>query len=309
MNLSNIIPGATNAAGAVQGVSNAVAGFVALFGSPGGSISFQSQIKKSSWRGVPFITLSADTHVGRKKATHEYPFRDLPWIEDMGRATRKFNVTGFLLGDDVISQRLALLQACEKPGPGELVHGTLGKITVDLLACEFVEKWDAQRYFEVSMQFAQGGQRIYPAVVQSTAAVVAAAGVAAHAASAASFMSTATSALKSGAAVVSAAVSTATGWISKAVMLVKDATTIFHAVSAVVNTATAFFGGRISSLAGVLSAVQGTANAVQRATVATGSIAIATQTTQSLAAAATASRNAVTQSADYLMSTTGSLGL
>ncbi len=309
MSLGNIIAGATNAAGAVQGMSNAVSGLASLFGSPGGNGSFHSQVRLSSWRGVPFITLSADTHIGRKKAIHDYPFRDLPWIEDMGRATRKFKVTGFLIGDDVINQRLSLMQACEKPGPGELLHGTLGKITVDLLECDFVEKWDEQRYFEVTMQFAQGGQRIYPAAVQSTAAVVAAAGTAAHAACAASFLSTATSALQSGAAVVSAAVSTATGWINKAVSLVKDATTIFHAVSAVVNTAKAFFGGRITSLTGVLSAVQGTANAIQRGTVATGNIAVTTQSTQALAAASTACRSNVTQSAAYLMSTTGSLGL
>ena len=309
MNLSNVVAGATNAAGAVQGMSNAVSGLAKLFGSPGGSGPFASQVRKSSWRGVPFITLSADTHIGRKKAMHDYPFRDLPWIEDMGRATRKFKVTGFLIGDDVINQRLALIQACEKPGPGELLHGTLGKIIVDLLECDFLEKWDERRYFEVTMTFAQGGQRIYPAAVQSTAAVVASAGAAAHAASAASFISKATSALQAGAAVVSAAVSTVTGWIGTATALIKDATTIFHAVSAVVNTAKAFFGGRITSLTGVLSAVQGTANAVQRATVATGNIAIATQTTQTLAAASTACRNNVTQSAAYLMSTTENLGL
>jgi prophage DNA circulation protein len=100
---------------------------------------------------------------------HQYPFRDTPWPEDIGKAARRFQVTGFLVendaitgGGDVIAQRDSMISVVEAPGPLTLVHPTLGQMSVSVLEAAFTEKWDAGRYFEVDFSFIEGGQRLFP---------------------------------------------------------------------------------------------------------------------------------------------------
>jgi prophage DNA circulation protein len=57
----------------------------------------------------------------------------------MGRGTRRFVLKGFLVqdsliygGGDAISQRIALIAACETKGSGTLIHPTLGEMTVSV---------------------------------------------------------------------------------------------------------------------------------------------------------------------------------
>lgn len=77
----------------------------------------------ASFRGVPFFVDSADRLGGRRVVTHEFPLRDDPYIEDLGRRARVFTVEGYVLGDGYLAQRDALLDALEDvAGPGELVH-------------------------------------------------------------------------------------------------------------------------------------------------------------------------------------------
>lgn len=91
-----------------------------------------ANLQPASWRGVPFA-VEVDTYRGgRRIALHEYPYRDDPWPEDTGRATRRIAITGFLLGDDVFDQRSALIAALEQPGPGTLIHTSFGSITATM---------------------------------------------------------------------------------------------------------------------------------------------------------------------------------
>ncbi len=101
------------------------------------SDDWQSQLRPSSFRGVPFAVLAEEGSHGRRQAVHEYPYRDTAWVEDIGRGTRRFVIRGFLVqnsmvygGGDVISQRRALISACEELGSGTLIHPTLGEMTV-----------------------------------------------------------------------------------------------------------------------------------------------------------------------------------
>lgn len=77
----------------------------------------------ASFRGVPFFVLSSDRAGGRRLVTHEFPLRDDPYIEDLGRRARTFAVEGHVIGDDYVQQRDALLAALEDTsGPGQLIH-------------------------------------------------------------------------------------------------------------------------------------------------------------------------------------------
>lgn len=77
----------------------------------------------ASFRGVAFFVDSGERGGGRRTVVHEFPLRDDPFVEDLGRRARTFRVDGYVIGDDYLSQRDLLLAALEDTaGPGELVH-------------------------------------------------------------------------------------------------------------------------------------------------------------------------------------------
>lgn len=77
----------------------------------------------ASFRGVPFFVERAERTGGRRIVTHEFPLRDAPAIDDLGRRARTFPVEGYVLGDDYKSRSDALIAALEDvAGPGELIH-------------------------------------------------------------------------------------------------------------------------------------------------------------------------------------------
>lgn len=77
----------------------------------------------ASFRGVTFFVDSSERAGGRRTVVHEFPLRDDPFVEDLGRRARTFRIDGYVLGDDYLAQRDALLAKLEDTeGPGELVH-------------------------------------------------------------------------------------------------------------------------------------------------------------------------------------------
>lgn len=99
-------------------------------------MSWKSKLRPASFRGVRFFIDSTDSEVGRKIQLHEYPKRDVPYAEDMGRVTRTYRFTAFVIGKDCFDQRDKLLEALEEEGSGELVHPYLGTLTVKCGACK-----------------------------------------------------------------------------------------------------------------------------------------------------------------------------
>lgn len=107
-------------------------------------MSYRDVIKSRSVGGVPlvgsfraakFIVPDSSAAFGRRKALHEYPLRDKPYVEDLGKKARQFSVDVFVderLGD-YLQARDALIEAIEKEGPGTLVHPWYGTMTVSLL--------------------------------------------------------------------------------------------------------------------------------------------------------------------------------
>ena len=88
------------------------------------------QLLPASFRGVPFEVTSGSLSAGRRTVVHEYPQRDKPYVEDLGKATRQISIEAFVVGDDYIARGSALLAEIEKPGSGALIHPWLGEMTV-----------------------------------------------------------------------------------------------------------------------------------------------------------------------------------
>lgn len=89
-----------------------------------------AQLRQASFRGVQFAVTSASNNAGRRTQLHEYPLRDTPYVEDLGRATRTYSMTAIVVGTDYIYRTKRLMAALEKAGPGKLVHPWLGELNV-----------------------------------------------------------------------------------------------------------------------------------------------------------------------------------
>lgn len=63
---------------------------------------------------------------------HEFPLADSAQSEDLGRKASEFSVEGFIVGDDYLADMRRLIGALTAPGPGTLVHPSMGTLQVVL---------------------------------------------------------------------------------------------------------------------------------------------------------------------------------
>lgn len=95
-------------------------------------MSYREHLRPASFRGVPFEVEGSQGTFGRRTVTHEYPQRDTPYIEDLGRATRKFSISAFVVEPNYLAKRDRVLAALEQAGPGTLVHPFYGSMEVSV---------------------------------------------------------------------------------------------------------------------------------------------------------------------------------
>ena len=100
---------------------------------------------------------------GRRSIVHEFPHRDLPYTEDMGRKVRVFPVTGYVVGPFYKDDRDNLIYALEAEGPGQLVLPTLGEWTVRVRDYSVREEKRAGGLAAFDMSFVEVGDAIVDA--------------------------------------------------------------------------------------------------------------------------------------------------
>jgi prophage DNA circulation protein len=157
---------------------------------------WRNELRMASFAGNRFHVEDGGKSSGRRIALHEYPKRDLPFSEDMGRRTRIYDVVGYIieadrrLGMDYRSPRDALIKALEA-GPGTLVMPTLRGADNDLQCyCErysIRESRDKGGYCIFEMRFIEAGQAASQTTTQNTAANVNIAAAASDSQASASF--------------------------------------------------------------------------------------------------------------------------
>jgi prophage DNA circulation protein len=125
-------------------------------------MAYKDNLRKASFRGVPFLVSTNDTGGGRRFVVHKYPKRDVQNLEDMGRKEREYAVEGFVIGDDAIQQRNNIVDALEKKGTGLLVHPTFGTQTVGITNYNTRDILREQRIAYFSFTFVEGGENVYP---------------------------------------------------------------------------------------------------------------------------------------------------
>lgn len=132
---------------------------------------FSARLRKASYNGISFEVTGSDFNFGRRTVTYEYPVRDEPYTEDLGRLKRQFTLSGFIVGSDYLVKTQKLIDAIEncnikangKVEPGKLIHPWLGKLNVYPIETPKVS-WDAQkRISNFTITFIEAGEFKYPA--------------------------------------------------------------------------------------------------------------------------------------------------
>lgn len=92
--------------------------------------TWRDELLPASFRGISFLIPQATVPVGMKGQLHEFPQRDEPYFEQLGKQSQVHRLTIWIIGDDCFERRDKFLEAIQTPGAGELVHPWLGRMQV-----------------------------------------------------------------------------------------------------------------------------------------------------------------------------------
>ena len=132
-------------------------------------IAWRGRWMPARFRNARFHVESATRESGRRIVPHEYPKKDIPYAEDMGRRAREFTVRGYIIvyprdGEDVLQKknyipaRDALIEALETDGPSTLQLPLLGVMNCACTRFRITEENRAGGYCVFDMSFVEYGQ-------------------------------------------------------------------------------------------------------------------------------------------------------
>lgn len=132
--------------------------------------TWRFSLQPASFRGVPFKVSEDEATVGRRVNTQEFPLRDIPYTQDMGRKARRYSISAYVIGNDFMAQRDRLLTALEQRGSGTLIHPFYGTLTVNVDG-EIKPRHSRENggMCEIPLQFVEAGQLSYPTAGGATA--------------------------------------------------------------------------------------------------------------------------------------------
>lgn len=149
--------------------------------------TWRKALQAGSFRGVAFSIDAHETAGGRRTVQHEYPLRDEPYAEDLGRKAREFGIECLVIGEDYMPDRDALVEALEQEGPGTLVHPYLGSRLVVVQGYRLRESSAEGGIARFSITFLEAGRIAEPDTIADTPSAVDTAADAASAATVAEF--------------------------------------------------------------------------------------------------------------------------
>lgn len=110
---------------------------------------WRDRMRVASFRGVEFKVETAAKIGGRRGVNHQFPKRDTPSDEDLGRLSGRWSVSGYVIGADYDDQAHRLEDALNAEGPGLLIHPQMGEMSV---RCETYSRLERKT---------EGGQAVF----------------------------------------------------------------------------------------------------------------------------------------------------
>ena len=116
-------------------------------------MSWREEIRRPSFRGVPFKIEANTRFGGRRGFTYEFAKSERSLDEDLGRRVTRVVVSAYLIGDDCLDQADALEAALGREGGGMLVLPTMGQAVMRCDTFQRVETKDAGGLVRFEMSF------------------------------------------------------------------------------------------------------------------------------------------------------------
>lgn len=130
---------------------------------------------RGRFRNAEFVLQDDSLELGRRTQVHEYPERDRPYVEDLGRKADQFSLDLYVVGPNYDRARDALIAALREPGPGTLVHPRHGTMRVAVVSARKNESNRRGGMARFSVTFVEAGDDAFPSSVADTARQVEAA--------------------------------------------------------------------------------------------------------------------------------------
>lgn len=147
------------------------------------------KFRKAKFRDIEFFVSESEAEFGRRIVKHEYPNKNVPGSEDLGRKARSFTVEAYLVGENIDAEKVSLIEAIEADGPGILIHPYYGKRTVNCTSGRVRERSTEKYFVSFTLSFEEAGEFEYPRAADDTTFQLTAAANAVGAAGVADFAS------------------------------------------------------------------------------------------------------------------------
>lgn len=128
-------------------------------------MAWWDRLQTGSIRGIEFRFEEQELEAGRDAAVHEFAQSDEPYVEDLGRAARRFRISAYLVGDDYMEQRDRLWAVFERPSGNrnrragvDLVHPTLGRHVVHPIRLRVREGKGELGFCSIDMELVEAGR-------------------------------------------------------------------------------------------------------------------------------------------------------
>lgn len=135
-------------------------------------MSWRDQLQKTKVGGVECFSRSGGLAFGRRTQVHEYPLRDKPFVEDLGRRAREFTLDLYVLGDDYMAARDRLIEVLEKPGALTLTHHWMGTMQVTAVDSRLDESTREGGIAHFRVTFVEAGENKFPTSASNTRKLV-----------------------------------------------------------------------------------------------------------------------------------------
>ncbi|HVE20657.1 MAG TPA: DNA circularization N-terminal domain-containing protein [Acidocella sp.] len=126
-------------------------------------MSWFDDLLPASFNGVPFLIEGTDRESGRRLVAHEFPLRNDPSQEDLGRLPRVFSIKAYVAGDLWVLERSLLETALENSSTvGTLIHPTYGILNVWVGKIRSSETRTVGGYATIDIEFSLDGGTASP---------------------------------------------------------------------------------------------------------------------------------------------------
>jgi len=142
--------------------------------------NWRDKYQRAQFRWAIFFVEQDGRGGGRRVALHQYPKRNIPYAEDMGRTANSFTVQGYLIGritndpaDGVsyLDLKNNLIECLEQDGPGMLrlpLPYKMSDVMVMVQSYSITESREKGGICTVEMSFVEYGDPTYRPIISTT---------------------------------------------------------------------------------------------------------------------------------------------